>query len=471
MTLDPRSLFEGKRITVMGLGLLGRGLLDTLFLAQSGAQVTVTDLKDAEQLAPSLKQLEGIPIKLKLGRHDPEDFINSDMILRNADVPRSSPFLKLAADHGVPIEMDESLFCKHFEGTVVGITGTRGKTTTTILIHNILSADCRGRAGPAQQQGGGKQRPYIVRRDSEALPRVFLGGNVMGRATLPLLGKAGKGDTVVLELSSWQLQGFHDAGLSPNASLFTNIYPDHLNRYSGMEEYIQDKKAIYLYQKNDDFCVFNGDQTETARLALEAPARKDFFRVGEAPSDWDIKLAGMHNRENIAGAIKLTQMLGIPETIVRTAVESFGGVEHRLQWLGVKRGVGFVNDSTSTTPVSGCAALRSLDGKHILLIAGGADKKLDLQPFARSAATRADKIALLEGEATESLYDNIVAAGGKTKVVGRFDNLRDAVYRLLDEAVPGAVILLSPACASFGMFRNEFHRGETFINIFEEMSE
>jgi len=184
------------------------------------------------------------------------------------------------------------------------------------------------------------------------------------------------------------------------------------------------------------------------------------------PSDWDIKLPGIHNLENISAAIKLAQMLGIPETIVRETVESFNGVEHRLQWLGEKRGVGFINDSTSTTPVSGCAALRALEGKRILLIAGGADKKLDLQPFARSAVSRAEKIALLEGEATESLYENIVAEGGKTKVVGRFDNLRDAVYRLLDEAVPGAVILLSPACASFGLFRNEFHRGECFINIF-----
>lgn len=444
MTLDPRPLFEGKRITVMGLGLLGRGLLDTLFLAQSGALVTVTDLKNAGQLAPSLKQLEGLPIKLKLGGHDPEDFINADMILRNADAPRSSPFLKLAADHGVPIEMDESLFCKHFEGRVVGITGTRGKTTTTILIHNILSAAWSG---------------------------VFLSGNVMGRATLPLLGKAGKDDIVVLELSSWQLQGFHDAGLSPNASVFTNIYPDHLNRYSGMEEYIQDKKAIYLYQKNDDFCIFNGDQPETARLALEAPACKDFFRVRDVPSDWNVRLPGTHNRENIAAAMKLTQMLGVKETIIRSIVEDFRGVEHRLQWLGSKKGIGFINDSTSTTPVSGCAALDALDGKRILLIAGGADKKLDLEPFARSAAIRAEKIALLEGEATESLYQQIVTSGGETKIVGTFDNLRNAVFRLLDEAAPGAVILLSPACASFGMFRNEFHRGESFINIFNEIAE
>jgi len=366
------------------------------------------------------------------------------MILRNADVPRSSPFLRMASEHGVPVEMDESLFCKNFEGRVIGVTGTRGKTTTTMLIHSILSA---------------------------TWPGVFLGGNVMGHATLPLLGQARKNDTVVLELSSWQLQGFHDAAISPQASVFTNIYPDHLNRYSGMEEYIEDKKAIYLYQKGNDFCIFNGDQPDSARLALEAPAHTDLFRVEDVPADWNIKLLGSHNRENISAAIKLTRLLGAPETIIRAAVENFTGVEHRLQWLGEKRGIGFVNDSTSTTPVSVCAALSALAGKRILLIAGGSDKKLDLKPFARVAASQAEKIALLEGEATEMLYGDIVAAGAGRKVVGRFDNLRSAVHRLLDEAVPGSVILLSPGCASFGMFQNEFHRGESFIEVFKEISE
>src|SRR5512139_969323 len=115
---DPKSLFEGKRITVIGLGLLGRGLGDTLFLVRCGAEVTVTDLKDADQLAPSLKALEGLPVTLKLGGHDPEDFVNSDMIIRNADVPKSSPFIKLALEHNIPVEMDESLFCKNFQGQV-----------------------------------------------------------------------------------------------------------------------------------------------------------------------------------------------------------------------------------------------------------------------------------------------------------------------------------------------------------------
>lgn len=439
---DPRSLFEGKKITVMGLGLLGRGLGDTLFLVRCGAQVTVTDLKSAEELAPSLRALDGLPVKLKLGAHDPEDFIHTDMVLRNADVPRSSAYLKIASEYAVPVEMDESLFCKHFKGTVIGITGTRGKTTTTTLIHRILSKHS---------------------------PRVFLAGNIMGQATLPLLEKAGDEDTVVLELSSWQLQGFHDARLSPSASVFTNVYQDHMNRYSGMAEYIEDKKAIFMYQRGSDFCIFNRDQQETLDLAMEAPAGKDFFSIRDVPPEWAVRLPGRHNRENIAAALQLSRKLGVPDSTIRAEVETFSGVEHRLQWLGEKDGIGFINDATSTTPVAGCAALDALTDKRILLIAGGADKKLDLKPFARAAASKSAKIALLEGDATPALQLAIAEAGGEDKIVGRYDNLRSAVHALFREAQPGEVLLLSPGCASFGMFRNEFHRGETFIRIVEEI--
>ena len=440
--VDPRSLFAGKRITVMGLGLLGRGLGDTLFLVNCGAQVTVTDLKTADQLAPSLKRLEGLPVKLRLGEHDPADFTDADMILRNADVPRSSPFLALARDRGIPVEMDESLFCKFFQGRVVGITGTRGKTTTTILIHRILSAS--GQCA-------------------------FLAGNIMGCATLPLLEQAENSDIVVLELSSWQLQGFHDTNMSPHASVFTNIYPDHLNRYQGMEDYISDKKAIFLYQEPGSFCVFNGKQPESLALAEEAVAEKIFFRPDDIPQGWNIPLPGAHNRENIAAALCVTRRLGVPKDTIRSVVEHFEGVEHRFQRLGRKRGVEFINDSTSTTPVAGCAALDVLDGRRILLIAGGADKKLDLTPFAEAAASKAQHIALLQGTATEALHKAIIRAGSATKIVGTFDNLRAAVLALVKVALQDDVVLLSPGCASFGMFQNEFHRGECFISLVKEI--
>jgi UDP-N-acetylmuramoylalanine--D-glutamate ligase len=435
---DYSTLFKGKRVTVMGLGLLGRGLGDTRFLVNMGARVTVTDLKTASELAPSLEQLKGLPIKFRLGEHIEEDFIQADMILRNADVPRSSPFLALARERGIPVEMDESLFCKLFSGKVVGVTGTRGKTTTTTLLYRILL-----KAGLDAR----------------------LGGNIMGAATLPLLEEAHEDSIIALELSSWQLQGFHDSLISPGASIFTNIYPDHLNRYSGMEEYIKDKKAIYQYQKQGEICVFNGEQPESAALAKEAPAETAFFRASLVPDSWKIRLPGRHNLENIAAASTLAEKLGVEKRVIREAVEEFPGVEHRLQPVGEWNGVIFYNDTTSTTPVSGVAAINALDGRRILLIAGGADKKLDLTPFAQKISEKTAHVALLEGTATPALQDAIKEAGGRHKIIGNFNNLKDAVHSLCNMAQPGDVILLSPGAASFGIFSNEFHRGSVFLEI------
>lgn len=437
-----KNTFKGKRITVMGLGLLGRGLGDTLFLVDCGAKVTVTDLKTSDQLASSVDRLKGLPVTLRLGGHDEEDFIKADMILRNADVPSNSRFLKIAEEHGVPVEMDESLFCKFFSGLVVGITGTRGKTTTTSLIHHIL--DSTGK-------------------------RVHLGGNIMGVATLPLLEKVQSEDIVVLELSSWQLQGFHKAQLSPQASVFTNIYPDHLNRYSGMDEYIDDKTAIYRYQSDGDFCVFNRANPVTMELSREAGTRARLFDVTDVPHSWETRLKGEHNLENIAAATVATRLLSVDENVIRAAVASFQGERHRLESLGTVSDIEFVNDTTSTTPVSGMAALNAFKTREILLIAGGADKKLDLTDFAKLAAYQAKKIALLRGTATGSLHEKLLEFGAENKITGIFENLEHATMNLFEQAEPGQMILLSPACASFGMFRNEFHRGETFVNIFMEL--
>ncbi len=440
--IDSRTFFEGKRVIVMGLGLLGRGLGDTLFLAAHGAFVTVTDLKTERELASSVERLKGLNIELKLGGHEEVDFTQADMILRNADVPATSKYLQQAREAGVPIEMDESLFCKLFQGQVIGVTGTRGKTTTTTLIYRILAS---------------------VR------PGVHIAGNIKGHATLPLLDLVSPHDIVVLELSSWQLQGFHDAKMSPNASVFTNIYPDHLNRYDSMHHYIFDKKAIYFYQEGDDFCVFNGDQPECVALSHEAPAGRDLFFLEDVASDWRIKLPGRHNRSNIAAAVRLCARLGVEIDIIRRATEEFSGVEHRLQIIAVKNGVTFIDDATSTTPVAGCAALEAMGNQRVLLIAGGADKKLDPTPFVHAAATKAHRIALLKGDGTNPIREGLILSGAQEKMVGTFDSLKEAVLRLLAEASTGDVILLSPACASFGMFQNEFHRGETFASIVKDL--
>ncbi|MEK7104573.1 MAG: Mur ligase family protein, partial [Patescibacteria group bacterium] len=198
--MNCEDFFAGKKILMMGLGILGRGVNVAKFLAECGAELTITDLKTEEQLAPSLKKLKKFTdIKYVLGRHDLADFSGKDMVIKAAGVPLDSPYIAETRKNNIPVEMDASLFAKLAGGViVVGVTGTRGKSTVTHLIYEIIKSS-------------GK--------------KVFLGGNVKGLATLPLLKKVKNGDIVAMELDSWQLQGFEEAKTSPNVAVFTTFLP------------------------------------------------------------------------------------------------------------------------------------------------------------------------------------------------------------------------------------------------------
>ncbi|MBU0612105.1 hypothetical protein KKB58_01605 [Patescibacteria group bacterium] len=238
--LDYRQFFKGKRITVMGLGLLGRGLGYTKFLAECGADLIVTDLKTKEQLATSVKALSKFPkIKFVLGKHRLEDFKDRDMVIKSAGVPLDSVYVAEAKKNNprlggasTPVEMDVSLFAKLAkEVMIIGVTGTRGKSMTTALIYEILSKNLKGK-------------------------KVYIGGNVRGVATLPILKKVKAGDILVCELDSWQLQGFGEAKISPYISVFTSFMPDHMNYYGGsMKKYFNDKANIFKYQKKGDILI------------------------------------------------------------------------------------------------------------------------------------------------------------------------------------------------------------------------
>ena len=216
---------------MLGLGLLGRGVNVAKFLASLGAELVITDLKAPEALEASVKQLKKYPnIHFVLGEHRLEDFRGRDLVIKAAGVPLYSPYVAEAMKHNIPVEMDASLFAKFSPATIIGVTGTRGKTTTTNLLVHILETAFPG--------------------------HVFIGGNIRGMATLPLLKKAKAGDYVVLELDSWQLQGFGDAKLSPRVAVFTNFLHDHMNYYKGdMNQYFADKANIYIHQSERDVLV------------------------------------------------------------------------------------------------------------------------------------------------------------------------------------------------------------------------
>jgi UDP-N-acetylmuramoylalanine--D-glutamate ligase len=427
--------FKNKKILIMGLGIIGKGLKDALFFYNQGAEVTVTDLKDESELIDSISELKKYPdIKLHLGKHLESDFKENDIIVRNPAVPKDSNFLKIARENNKEIVMEDSLFTKLTKAKVIGITGTRGKTTSSTLIYEILKY---------------------------AGLDVYLSGNVRGTASLPLLDKVKEDSYVVLELSSWQLQGFADEKVSPEYAIITNIYEDHLNRYKGMSDYVNDKKQIYKFQKESDFLFLNQDMNPEylAEFQNEAIAQK-IYSSKEDVGNYQTNLIGEHNLENIAIARVIALEIGIDEETIQKAVANFQAIEFRLEKVREINDISFINDSASTAPVAAIKALNSFNQK-VFLIAGGASKDLDLKGLAQTIKEKAQKVALLEGSDTpklkELLDDNLV--------LGVFKDLESAVQILYKQAQAGDIILLSPGSASFGMFQNEFDRGEQFNQI------
>lgn len=439
--------FKGKRITLMGLGLLGRGVGDAQFLAQRSADLIVTDLKTEGELASSLELLKNVPnISYTLGRHEREDFRNRDLIIKGAGVPLDSPFVAEARKNGIPVRMSADLLVELAGVKTVGVTGTRGKSTVTHLIAHGLR-----RAGR----------------------HVLLGGNVRGISNLALLDEVRPETTLVLELDSWQLQGFGEARVSPNVAVFTNLMQDHRNYYSDEETYFSDKANIFRFQKPGDTLIAGSAVVEEWIQGAQPPVAPTV--PVPLSEDVSLKLLGEHNRENAALASEALRTLGLTEEEMRDGLESFEPVQGRLQFLRELDHVKFYNDSNATTPEATIAALETLTTndqrpttKNIVLIAGGFDKGLDVSGLAETVNRACKAVLLLEGSGTQGL---------RVLLDPRFfihdsancSSLQAAVARAVRVAEPGDVILLSPAFASFGMFKNEYDRSEQFARAVADL--
>lgn len=426
--------FRGKRVTMLGLGLLGRGVGDAAFLAAQGAHVIVTDKKSEEDLKPSVEALrQHTGIVFHLGGHDEKDFSDTDIVLKAAGVPLDSPYVAAAKAAGVPVYMSTALAAKYAReagARIVGVTGTRGKSTVSYLIHHALR---------------------------EAGARAHLGGNVRGVSTLALVPEIRKGDILVLELDSWQLQGFGDLQLSPDVSVFSNLMPDHQNYYPDMEAYFSDKANIFRYQHAGDTLIVGASVVD--RVQQAAPPVPPQVPP-PIPADWQLQIEGEHNRENAALAAAALVALGLLPGEVRAGFASFSGVEGRLQFVGTQAGVSIYNDNNATTPEATIAALRALDkGAHnIVLIMGGADKGLALEGLVQEAHARCKDVILLAGTGTERIRGMFPHAPVCT-------SLEQALVEMRRRATTGDIVLFSPAFASFGMFANEYERNDRFLAL------
>lgn len=431
---DYEAFFKGKQITLMGLGLLGRGVGDARFLAPLCKELVVTDLKSKEELSESLAKLEGLSnITYHLGEHRTEDFKDRDLVIKAAGVPLDSPFIAEAKKNNILVRMSADLLVELAGVKTVGVTGTRGKSTVTHLIAHTL------------RQAG---------------KRVLLGGNIRGVSNLSLLPDVQPDSILVLELDSWQLQGFGEAHISPNVAVFTNLLPDHFNYYGGdMNLYFADKANIFKFQKAGDVLVAGRTVVDTWLSGANPPIRPKVPVMG----DWKLKIVGEHNRENAALAAEALRTLGVSEDQIKVGFESFEPVEGRLQLVREVRGVKIYNDNNATTPDATIVALQALNqNKNIILIMGGADKGLDMSRLVASCRDTCKKTLLLAGSGTEKIKDLLPGS-----LI--YQAIEDALQAALKVAQSGDSILFSPALASFGTFKNEYDRNDQFVKAVSEL--
>ena len=484
---------------MMGLGLLGRGIGDALFLAPHVKELLITDKKNEEELRTSIETLKNelnsenfSKIKFVLGEHRDEDFINTDIVMKSAGVPLDSQYIKAARANNIPIYMSAALLVKIiYENTIVrkggdekvsddnlnvmviGVTGTRGKSTTTMMISHMLTT-------------AGK--------------RVHLGGNVRGVANLPLLDKIEDGDYLVLELDSWQLQGFGDLKISPQIAVFTSFLDDHMNYYKNdREAYFNDKANIFLYQNETDKLIINKDiEAKINQFCIEKNVKSNII----TPPSFlqNMNLIGQHN-QSIAGlASEVGIQLGLDYDDIVKGISSFKAVEGRLQYMVAYKNVIVYNDNNGTTPDAVIVGVEALNQKYkrpITLICGGSDKVLDLSNLVNviTDKSKVGNLILLAGTGTEKLKEAIaqtpsvallypVSPSGV--VFKEFETLRECVEVAMrntnsdltptlskgEGATQNAnetILLFSPGFASFSKyFKNEYERNDEFVKCVEE---
>ncbi len=436
-----KNILKNKKITVMGLGLHGGGVETAKWLVKQGAKVLVTDLKSRQQLRESLKKIKGLPIKYTLGKHRAGDFKNIDMVVKNPAVPENSQYLKIGKKNKVLIETDISLFLQQIglNKKIIGITGTKGKSTVTALIGAILK---------------------------KKNPKTIIAGNIRVSVLKELPKELPKNTPIVLELSSWQLSGIKHLKYSPHIAVLTNISHDHLNKYKSMKEYIKDKEIIFKYQKPKNILVVNKDNKELKKLIKKTKPKSKIIWFSKKDLKKyklkDIKLKGEHNLENAAAAAAAASAMGINSQIIKKAIENFSGLDSRLQLIKESTGIKYYNDTTATTPEAGIAALKSFPPQKIILIAGGSDKNLDFSQWAKQATKRTKKLILLKGSANLKIKKALKKAGYKQEIK-EVKSMKTAVKIAQKSSQKNDIILLSPACASFGLFKHEFNRGNEFI--------
>lgn len=460
---------SGKHVLVIGLGLHGGAIGTIQWLAKQGAVISVSDTKTEKQLASSVEKLKDIPdITYHFGTQDELFLDGVDMVIRNPGVPKKAPVLERARAMNIPVEMDSSLF---FEQSVsnnsIGITGSKGKTTTSATIAHVL----------------------------KALNPLTVAVGIDGVSPLGMLDTVQEKSPVVFELSSWRLEALQEKNMSPHIAVATSIYKDHLNTYASFEEYIHTKKQIILNQQKDDIAILNADD-ETIRTWKQAvQGTLYWYSLHPLPEQeqgiWidgetvymnasqetisictvsDIPHTSEHELRNKLPAILIGILQEGDSADILQALTTMPALAHRLQLVRKVNEVSYINDSTATMPDATIAALKSFGENPLILILGGSDKALEFKALAQEISLHKNikHLIWLPGTATDRMKQEILPVTTAHSYYA--SSMEEAVMTASQYAEEGDTVLLSPGATSFGLFVHEFDRGDAFMRAVKNIT-
>ncbi len=437
---------NGRKVLVVGLARTG--LATAKFLKAKGSMVSTTEMKPREEMREAIQELEGEGFLMEWGGHQTETFLKQDLIVVSPGVDLKIEPIQAAAKKGIRILSEIELASQFIDIPIIAVTGTNGKTTTTLLIGEMLKEE-------------GK--------------KVGVGGNVGDPLILFAEGRD-RWEVLVVEISSFQLEAIED--FRPKISVLLNITEDHLDRYTGYEEYIEAKARIFANQNSGDVAVLNGDDPIVLGFREKVKAKKILFslrkrlsegayangdniilKLGAKEEKYSLAktpLKGIHNVENMMAALTTARVYGCSKKAIETVLNRFEGLEHRLEFVREIKGVRFYNDSKGTNVGSVVKSLQSFS-EPVILIAGGKDKNGDLNPLRELIQSRVKQLILI-GEAKERMNREL----GDLTDTAMTKTLEEAVLLAYQTAKKGDVVLLSPACSSFDMFKDYKERGKVF---------
>ncbi|MBI4080271.1 MAG: UDP-N-acetylmuramoyl-L-alanine--D-glutamate ligase [Candidatus Levybacteria bacterium] len=446
--------FNNKKIGILGLGI--EGLASAQFLLKHGAQVTILDAKKEEEIEPELlRKAKELGVKLVLGDSYLASLTTYAMLVRSPGIKFLQSEIQDAIKKGVEVTSQTKLFFDLCPAKIIGVTGTKGKGTTAALIYEML-----------------KQAGFAV----------YLGGNI-GIPPFDFLDKLTKDSVVVLELSSFQLQ---DLTRSPHIAVLLMVTSDHLEYHADIAEYVAAKRNLLRFQNASDFAVINRDylashesdiytDASVFQVSRERPStgkgcfvKDDAVWIRMEGSEWkiiatkDIALLGKHNLENVCAAAMAATLSGATKSDIASVLRTFSGLEHRLQLVREVNNVRYFDDSFSTTPETAIAAIAAFTDPEVVIL-GGASKKSDFSELGKVIAGSKNIRGIIGiGAEWPKIKSKIKSQKSKVFIVEGAKDMKTVVQAAAKIAKPGDVVLLSPACASFDMFKNYKERGQLF---------